>query len=125
MWLDGGHNPHAGRALAKVITGWRTESRAPVYLICGMLAAKDPAGFLAPLARLVTAGWTVPVPGHAGMDPRSLATLMHGLDLRATAAEGLEAAFSALQQRRPGRVLVTGSLYLAGTLLAADGFRPR
>jgi dihydrofolate synthase / folylpolyglutamate synthase len=125
VWLDGGHNPHAGRALAKVIANWRAETRAPVYLICGMLTAKDPAGFLAPLTRHATACWTVPVPDHAGFDPRVLADRIRRLGLTVTATEGLETAFAALQRRRPGRVLVTGSLYLAGALLAADGFRPR
>jgi dihydrofolate synthase/folylpolyglutamate synthase len=123
VWLDGGHNPHAGRALARTLGRWRdAEPRRPVYLVCGMVRGKDPRGFLAPLARHATAVWTVPVPEeHAGIPAVELAGIARALGLPATAMGGIGQAFTALGRRRPGRVLVAGSLYLAGALLAAEG----
>jgi dihydrofolate synthase/folylpolyglutamate synthase len=123
VWLDGGHNPHAGRALARTLARWRaTAPRTPIYLVCGMVQGKDPRGFLTPLARHAKAAWTVPVPEeHAGIPAVELAGIARALGLPATAKGGIAQAFEAVARRRPGRVLVTGSLYLAGALLAAEG----
>ena len=124
VWLDGGHNPHAGRALSRVLAGWRAADRRPVYLICGMLSVKDPKGFLRPLLPHVTAFRAVPINDeHAGMAAPELAGIARdlGLDRRARAATSLKDALDWVRQRRPGRVLIAGSLYLAGEVLAAEG----
>ena len=129
IWLDGGHNPQAGRALGHVLAEWRAQTPGqPVYLVCGMIRSKDPRGFLAPLVQGANAIWTVPVPeDHAGIPAAELAATARALGRRATAMDSLEAAFAALAGRKPGRVLVAGSLYLAGALLAREGTaaRPR
>jgi dihydrofolate synthase/folylpolyglutamate synthase len=124
IWLDGGHNPHAGRALGRVLESWQADDRRPVYLICGMLAVKDPKGFLRPLLPHVAAFRAVPIAAdHAGLPAADLAAIARdmGLGGRAKAAPGLAEAFAEISRRRPGRVLVAGSLYLAGALLEAEG----
>jgi dihydrofolate synthase/folylpolyglutamate synthase len=123
VWLDGGHNPHAGRALARTLAQWRkTTPRVPVYLICGMVQGKDPRGFLAPLARHTAAVWTVPVPEeHAGIPAAELAGIARALGLPATARDSITEALEAVARRRPGRLIIAGSLYLAGAVLAAEG----
>ncbi|MGE0650153.1 MAG: folylpolyglutamate synthase/dihydrofolate synthase family protein [Alphaproteobacteria bacterium] len=123
VWLDGGHNPHAGRALAHTLAQWREAApRNPVYLICGMVQGKNPRGFLTPLARHAAAVWTVPVPEeHAGIAATELARIARALGLSATAKDSVTEALEAVARRRPGRLLIAGSLYLAGALLAAEG----
>ena len=119
IWVDGGHNPQAGRALGRAIAAWRGR---PTYLVIGMVEGKDPAHFLAPLAPHAAAMWAVPIPGeHASLPPEAIAASGQRLGLSAAAAASVEAAFAAISRRRPGRVLVTGSLYLAGALLAGNG----
>ncbi len=128
IWLDGGHNPHAARALAREAAIWEKGDRRPLYLVTGMIESKDPAGFLAALAPHVRMAWCVPVPGeHAAIPPTTLAPTARRAGIRAKAAESLEAALALAAQARPGRVLIAGSLYLAGAVLAAEGraFWPR
>ncbi len=129
VWLDGGHNPHAGRALGRVLAGWRKERPArPVYLVCGMIRTKDPAGFLAPLMAHVAGVIAVPVPDdHAGIPAQDIAAIARRLGRPARTAANIKAAVDALLERKAGQVLVAGSLYLAGAVLAAEGaaHRPR
>lgn len=124
VWLDGGHNPHAARALAREIARWTAGDGKPVYLITGMIESKDPKGFLAALAPQTAAAWCVPVPGeHAFIPPSRLAQIARDAGLKAHRADSLEAAVDAVTRRRPGHVLIAGSLYLAGAVLRADGRR--
>lgn len=123
VWLDGGHNPHAGRALGAMLAGWRKdEPRRPVYLVCGMIRSKDPKGFLAAIAPFVARVIAVPVPEeHAGIPAAEIAAIARELGRPAQVAADVGAAFAQIAPHRPGRVLVAGSLYLAGTVLAAEG----
>nr|WP_184044897.1 folylpolyglutamate synthase/dihydrofolate synthase family protein [Roseospira visakhapatnamensis] len=127
LWLDGGHNPDAGRALAVVLADWDDR---PLHLIAGMLDTKDQAGFLAPLLARATSFHAVPVPGtQAGVPPAVLADRA-----RAVAPAGcsvdeegdVSQALAGITTRaaRPGRVLVCGSLYLAGAVLGENGTPP-
>ncbi|MDP6067917.1 MAG: Mur ligase family protein [Alphaproteobacteria bacterium] len=117
LWLDGGHNAAAAQALAAVLAGWARE--APVELIVGMLGSKDPKAFLAPLVPYAAGLQAVPVPGEsASLTASELAGLAARLGLRATAAADVASALAAIT--RPARVLICGSLYLAGTVLAAQ-----
>ncbi len=129
VWLDGGHNPHAGRAGARVVAGWREETPArPVYLVCGMIRTKDPRGFLAPLVPHVARVIAVPVPEeHAGIPAGEIGAIVRALGRTAEVAGDVGEALDRLARRRPGRVLIAGSLYLAGAVLAAEGpaARPR
>ncbi len=116
VWLDGGHNPAAGRALARALP---TGDGGPLYLIVGMIASKNAAGFIKPLAGLSPKGlWALPVPGsHAVLAPSRIAAIARRAGLRAHETDSVEDAFAAIALREPGRVLITGSLYLAGAVL--------
>lgn len=128
LWLDGGHNAAAGEAVARALSDLRQAAgNPPTHLILGMLANKDPLGLIAPLAPLIESLTAVPVPGHAHHAPAELAGIArdHGVRSVATAqdpADALRHAASDLTARneRPPLVLIVGSLYLAGTVLAAN-----
>jgi dihydrofolate synthase/folylpolyglutamate synthase len=121
VWLDGGHNPAAGRALAKALA---EDGAAPLYLVVGMVAPKHAGGFLKPLAGLAPKGlWAVAVPGEqASFPPDRLAAIARRLGIAAHRARSPAAALDAIARRPPGRVLITGSLYLAGAVLSEDRF---
>lgn len=124
IWLDGGHNPGAGEVLAKAIAEW---PRRPLDLVFGMLSVKNPVGFLRPLAPLVRRARHVPVPGeHASMpaDMALGAARAAGIADVGSAASPQQAIRSLLAQTDgtipdAGRILICGSLYLAGSILAA------
>jgi dihydrofolate synthase / folylpolyglutamate synthase len=121
VWLDGGHNPAAAQALAAMARDWRDR---PLHLILGMLNSKDGAGFLRPLAPLVATAQTVAVPGEAAtVSPEDAAREANALHIKATAAPSLEAAAQNLSDIivGPARVLICGSLYLAGAVLTQNG----
>jgi dihydrofolate synthase / folylpolyglutamate synthase len=117
LWLDGGHNPAAGEALAASLNDAKAP---PLHLVVGMLDTKDEAGFLRPLAPLARSLHTVPVPDEpASRDPVEAAALARRLGIAATPAPDLASALSAIAAAgaEPARVLVCGSLYLAGHVL--------
>ncbi len=117
LWLDGGHNPHAGRAIAETL---RAMPPKPTHLICGMLNTKDVAGFMAPLAQVAESLTALSIPGEANTLPADV-TAAHAsaAGLPATTAPGLEDAIRALAA--PGRrILICGSLYLAGHVLRSE-----
>ena len=122
LWLDGGHNPSAGEALAAALD--RVAPNAPVAAVVGVLANKDAAGFLAPFARRVGRLVAVPVGDHEHHAPAALADTARGLGVpMATTAPDLETALAALDDH-PGPVLIAGSLYLAGEALALNDEHP-
>ena len=124
VWLDGAHNPAAARAVADAFRGHNLAER-PFYLVFGILAAKDAAGFLKPFAGRATAVYPVPVPGHAHHDPADLVRLARETGLPGSAAADVPAALAAIaksaDRARPPVVLVAGSLYIAGGVLTANG----
>lgn len=107
VWLDGGHNPDAGLAIARHL-----ESQPPVHLIMGMLANKDPSAILAPLADRALSISVVPAPGHDAHKPEDFAPFT-ALPVRSFAT--VPEALAALPPE--GDVLIAGSLYLAGEVL--------
>ena len=120
LWVDGGHNRAAGEALARVAEGW---SDRPLHLVMGHLAVRPPEDFLAPLAGRIARFYGVPVPGaYACHAPETLADAARTLGLDAHASPDVSAALDALARDCPGpaRVLVCGSLYLAGAVLAEE-----
>jgi len=122
LWLDGGHNPGAGQALALQAHAWRDR---PLYLVFGMLDSKDPIGFLLPLAPYVARLVAVAVPDEpASLSPRMGIEAGEVVGLLADAATSIEGALTALARDAdaPARVLICGSLYLAGAALAANAF---
>lgn len=122
LWLDGGHNPAAGVALAETLADLDERSSRPVSLIVGMMGQKDAAGYLAPFRDLVVEVVTVPIPGahEAPLAPERLAEIARDLGFRAEEAPSLEAALRRVRAllKEPARVLMCGSLYLAGHALA-------
>ena len=121
LWLDGGHNADAGTALARVLEGWRDR---PLHLVVGMLDTKAPHDFLAPLAPLATDARCLAIPGvDATLTGTVLADAAAAVGLAATTVDSVEDALADIlgSTTAPARVLICGSLYLAGTILAANG----
>lgn len=126
-WLDGGHNPAAGRVIADAFRGHPLAER-PFYLVVGMLDTKDAGGFLKPFAGRATAVYAVPIPGHAAHSgevivARAKETGLPGVAV-ASVAEALSVIAKGADRARPPVVLITGSLHLAGEVLAANGQSP-
>jgi dihydrofolate synthase/folylpolyglutamate synthase len=121
LWLDGGHNPAAGVALAEALT--RLAPR-PLHLVTGMLRTKDAAGFLRPLAPLARSLRAVTIPGEAATlaaEETVAAALAAGFT-EVVAAESAAEAVAALAAAEPSaRILICGSLYLAGQVLRENG----
>ncbi|GAA0594383.1 folylpolyglutamate synthase/dihydrofolate synthase family protein [Caenispirillum bisanense] len=118
LWLDGGHNPSAGRVLGEALGRWHDR---PLYAVCGMMADKDAVGFLAPLVPHLTAFRAIAIPGEDnGKPPADLlaAATAAGVPAAATAAGLAEAVTDLAALPGPARLLICGSLYLAGTVLA-------
>ncbi|MFQ5783199.1 MAG: bifunctional folylpolyglutamate synthase/dihydrofolate synthase [Alphaproteobacteria bacterium] len=121
LWLDSGHNAAAGAALAKTLAVWRDR---PLYLVVGMLNTRDPADFLRPLAPLAHVVGCVAIPGaNASFAAEDVAAAARTVGLAATAHQSVVAALRALAEgaAEPARVLICGSIYLAGTVLAENG----
>ncbi|MEM8848546.1 MAG: folylpolyglutamate synthase/dihydrofolate synthase family protein [Pseudomonadota bacterium] len=116
LWLDGGHNPAAGTAIAEALTRL---PRRPTHLICGMLNTKDVTGYMAPLARHATHLHAVTIPGEAatlGASDTQVAAQTVGIP--ASQAPSVADAVARSVARDPdARILICGSLYLAGQVL--------
>jgi len=120
LWLDGGHNPLAGEILGDVAAGWHDR---PLYLVVGMMNTKDAAGFIAPLAKHARALWAVTIPGEKNALPAEAIADAAGSDgLPAQTADSVLAAIRDLPVHDGnGRILICGSLYFAGKVLAENG----
>ena len=117
LWLDGGHNEDCGIALARQAADWAKEpAPLPLYLIFGMLTTKDAAGFLRPLARHARAARAVPIEGHAAYTPEEASARAAEVGLDCAPANDIGAALEDLlaTQPAPMRILICGSLYIAG-----------
>jgi len=118
LWLDGGHNPAAGEILAAHFAGGGDRK---LHLIAGMLNTKDATGFFRPLKGIATEVQTVAIPEEANsLPPDVLAGFAREAGLEARVALSVEAAMAAIPPG-PSRVLICGSLYLAGTVLSKNG----
>jgi dihydrofolate synthase/folylpolyglutamate synthase len=128
VWLDGGHNPHAAHAVAQALADFEERSEKPLYLICGMLKTKDAAGFFAPFRGLARHVTTLSIPGEpASRGAGDLYDAARKAGLEASPADDLEDAMMQVAgwaSGRPGegppRILLCGSLYLAGVVLAEN-----
>ena len=121
LWLDGGHNPAAGEALAEAVT--RLPER-PLHLICGMLNTKDIAGYLRPMAEVAESLQAVSIPGETATLPAAdTAAAARRVGFASVAeAAGIDAAIEAITAEHPhARILICGSLYLAGNVLRENG----
>ncbi|MET3836873.1 dihydrofolate synthase/folylpolyglutamate synthase [Brevundimonas sp. UYEF29] len=119
LWLDGGHNPHAARALAAFLAERQARAPRPLALICGMLSNKDAGGFFAALKDSHATVFTVGFDGAAA-EPTALAAVARGHGLAATPAGSVSEALDLALRLGAGRVAICGSLYLAGEVLGAS-----
>ncbi len=128
LWLDGGHNADGGRVLAEALGEMEERQGRPLILVCGMLSTKDPAAFLIAFKGLAQELLAVPVGGeHSGREAEEIASIARRIGIEAACCAGVEAALRYLAARRwrePPRILITGSLYLAGDVLALNGTLP-
>lgn len=116
LWLDGGHNAAAGQAIGALIGALPAR---PTYLICGMLNTKDVRGYMTPLARHATALCAVSIPGEqATLTASETAKAARDVGISANTSGSVAEALTAIVARDPSaRVLICGSLYLAGDVL--------
>jgi dihydrofolate synthase/folylpolyglutamate synthase len=121
VWLDGGHNPSAARQIASFVRH-RFDDGRPLHLVFASLATKDPPRMLEPFQGLVVQVHAVPIPDHACFSPVDLVEIAGELGFSADAHDGVDEALAAIP--RGSRTLIFGSLYLAGTVLAANDQLP-
>jgi dihydrofolate synthase/folylpolyglutamate synthase len=128
IWLDGGHNPHCAAAVSRAIADLDEKVDRPLYLICGMLRTKDAVGFLSAFKGLARHVVTVSIPGEAAsLGAGALYDAARAAGLDAAPAEDLEDAMlqvgawaRAHPKEPPPRILICGSLYLAGHVLSEN-----
>lgn len=120
LWLDGGHNPAAGQALAATL---KAQPPKPTHLICGMLNTKDIAGYLGPLAAVADSLTAVSIPGETNTIPAAdTAAIAAKVEMAATTANSVQDAIRAITATAPNaRILICGSLYLAGHVMRENG----
>jgi dihydrofolate synthase/folylpolyglutamate synthase len=129
IWLDGGHNPAAGAVIAQAFAEIEDRDPRPLILIAGLLTTKDPAGFFHPFASIVRHAMTVPVAGSdAGFRADALAEIAMASDVPARPFSDVAAALRTISVEhsgeKPPRILICGSLYLAGDVLKQNGPLP-
>jgi dihydrofolate synthase/folylpolyglutamate synthase len=131
IWLDGGHNPHGGRAIAEAMAGFEERDPRPLFLITGMINTKDPKGYFEAFKGLARQVFTVAIRNSdAGLDPVALAydAVDAGIPAEPAASvrDGL-ARISSLAKgfEKPPRILICGSLYFAGDVLDDNGTPPQ
>ena len=128
LWLDGGHNADGGRAVAAALGDIEERVPRPLVLIVGMLATKDNVGFLRNFAGIARRVIAVPVPRQDKSVPaEALVDIARGVGIPAESRETIEAALAAVERLELApapRILITGSLYLAGEVLALNGTPP-
>ena len=120
LWLDGGHNRAAAEALARVAEDWRDR---PLYLVFGGMNSRDPGDFLAPMAGLARGLRAVAIPGEENsLSAADIAAAARDAGFDAAPSESLADAVSDIANNggEGGRILICGSLYLAGAALALD-----
>jgi dihydrofolate synthase/folylpolyglutamate synthase len=124
IWLDGGHNAAGGQVTAHTLAELDERLPRPVHLIFGMMETKDAHAFIAPFKGLVERVYTVPIPDEPNaFDAETLAeiALAEGFDVVAASSVPDALTRSQAALGGPGRVLICGSLYLAGLVLKLHG----
>ena len=128
LWLDGGHNPDGGRAVSAALADLEERVSRPLVLVVGMLSTKDSEGFLRNFTGLARRVIAVPILGQEkGLPPEMIADVVRRAGIPAGRAQTIEQALvlaGELDLEEPPRILITGSLYLAGEVLALNGTLP-
>ncbi len=128
VWLDGGHNPHGAEAISRAMADMEEQGERPLYLICGMLANKDALGYLRAWNGLARHVVTVAIPGEpASLGAGALYDIARRAGIDSAPAEDLDDAMLQVMAwtrlddcETPPRILICGSLYLAGKVLAQN-----
>ena len=130
LWLDGGHNADAGQVLAAAVDAWQGDpaTARPLHVVFGMINSKQPVAFLAPLVPRSASLTAVAIPGEAASHTpgESAGFAREAGATQVAEADSVPAALDALAREAdgaPARVLICGSLYLAGKVLALEGDR--
>jgi len=121
LWLDGGHNPAAGEAIASFIENNWSDKR--LYLISGMMNSKDCKAYFQPIASLIETLYTVKIPGESqSMPAKQLADVGSQLNIKSTPFSSVKRAIEHIKKsnKKTGRILICGSLYLAGYILRIE-----
>ena len=127
LWLDGGHNADGGRAIAAALADLEERVSRPLVLVVGMLSTKDSEGFLRNFSGLARRIIAVPIHQDKAVPAAALADIARGIGIPAIARDDVDSALTIagrLDLEPAPRVLITGSLYLAGEVLAANGTPP-
>jgi dihydrofolate synthase/folylpolyglutamate synthase len=130
IWLDGGHNPAGGEVIAEAMAAFEERQPRPLYLVTGMINTKDPVGYFRAFADLAEHVFTVRIrDSEAGLDPVVLANAAFDAGLVAEPAGSTIEALQEITRRQlpgspPPRILIGGSLYFAGNVLADNGTPP-
>ena len=130
IWLDGGHNPHGGRAVAEAMAAFEERDPRPLYMITGMINTKDPKGYFEAFVGLARQAFTVGIRNSdATIDPVALAHDAAEAGLSAAPVSSAVEALARIAQlaggdERPPRILIGGSLYFAGNILEENGTPP-
>ena len=130
VWIDGGHNPSAGEAIAAELTRQNASSKRKTLLVCGMINTKEPYGYFKPFKALDAEVIAIPVAmSEAGISPEDLAQFASEAGLETTTCnslqEGVNLAVRRLEQEPDLRVLFCGSLYMVGEVLDLNGTPPQ
>ena len=130
IWIDGGHNPQAGAAIATELANLNDRAPMPVIMIAGMLTTKDASGFFAAFKDLVSQVITIPVnDSDAGYPPDDLSQLVSDCGIKSLSSASIEAALAKIAADHISegavRVLICGSLYLVGEVLRKNGTPPK
>lgn len=124
IWLDGGHNLEASHILNKTLEKWNNK---PVILIIGMMVGKDPVTFLRNLVNNISSLFLLPIPGHQYIQPYEIKEKVKksiNSKLKVECSLSITEAIKVVKkQYNDGKVIVCGSLYLAGEVLKEDGFK--
>ena len=125
VWVDGGHNADGGRVIATAMGDAEEIASVPLVLVCGTLSTKETDKFLSAFSGLARRVFAVPIAGdHGGRSADEVVEIAVAQGLDAEAATGIADALARIGRRsweRPPRILITGSLYLSGEALAANG----
>jgi len=130
IWLDGGHNPGAGEVIAEAMAAFEERQARPLYIIAGMINTKDPIGYFRAFADIAEHVFTVRIrDSESGLDPVVLAHAAFDAGLVAEPAGSAAEALQEITRRQvpggpPPRILIGGSLYFAGNVLADNGTPP-
>jgi dihydrofolate synthase/folylpolyglutamate synthase len=131
IWVDGGHNPGAGEVIAEAMANFEERQPRPLFIITGMINTKDPVGYFKAFAGLAEKVFCVPIRGSEAMiDPVILSNAAYDAGLVAEPMSSVADALDAIKdildpEAPPPRILIGGSLYLVGDVLADNGTPPK